>query len=264
MRGRSYIMCAMAAALAIAALPAASAAQDNPLTGEQLSDAGKQVQAFVPKDQFDTLPDAPAWAGRRFSYTVKPTGETDGSRACTGLPSWYFVAGKLSLSARPQFINPFTFTGQFRTQGKQAGRSLSSDLNFYSISCKQSPVELVEATNALGAHFPVRKWTDQAIGIFDTGRFDPKWKIYWTKDVEGAAARELSRNLLVRISGTLHAWPNGRMVVCGTDRSSPTITSPVDRAREICGFNGWPDRVEFLNAATGEVLYAMTRKAASS
>ena len=107
-------------------------------------------------------------------------------------------------------------------------------------------------------------WTEDAVGIFDTGSFDPKWKVYWETQVEGALAREISHNLLVRISGSLQAWPNGSMIVCGTDQSDPTVTTPIDRKRKICGFNGRPDHIEFLNAATGHLLFQIARKPSSA
>jgi hypothetical protein len=237
-------------------------AQNEPISGEQLLSAAEQVRNFVPRDQFDAPPSGPAWNGQRFSYTVQPAGWGPGQPPCAGLPTWDYQNGQLSVSARPQFVNPFTFTGQFRGS-RASDRSQIVDLNLYSIRCQQSALEDVAATNAFGVQFPVRRWTEDAVGIFDTGSFDPKWKVYWETQVEGALAREISHNLLVRISGSLQAWPNGSMIVCGTDQSDPTVTTPIDRKRKICGFNGRPDHIEFLNAATGHLLFQIARKPSS-
>ena len=239
-------------------------AQSAPISGEQLVAAAEQVRTFVPRDQFDEPPAGPAWNGRRFSFTVEPVSWGPASHPCTGLATWDYRNGQLSVSARPEFVNPFTFTGQFRGTGRSDRGRQIVDLNLYSITCQQSAIEDVQATNAFGAQFRVRRWTDSAIGIFDTGDFDPKWKIYSHTQLDGAAARELTRNLLVRVSGTLSTWPNGGMIICGTDNSSPTIGTPTARTRNICGFNGRPDHVEFLNTATGHVLFEIARKPASA
>jgi hypothetical protein len=238
-------------------------AQDTPISAEQLVTAAERVRSFVPRDQFDAPPAGPAWNSRRFSYTVEPVGWGTDRQPCAGLPTWDYSNGQLSISARPAFVNPFNFSGQFRSAGNAGRATQITDLNLYSITCQQSPIEEVQAANALGAQFSVRRWTDEAVGIFDTGKFDPKWKVYWHAQLDGAVARDLTRNLRIRVSGSLQAWPNGKMIICGTDDSPPTITKPTARTRKICGFNGRPDHIEFLNSATGQVLFEVARKPAS-
>ena len=76
----------------------------------------------------------------------------------------------------------------------------------------------------------------------------------------GDAARQLTQNLRVRVSGTLSDWWPGTSMLCGKSGSPPTIDLPLDSTLDICMVRGRADHLEVFNAVTGEVLYSATRR----
>ena len=240
-------------------------AQTTIISGDQLVEAAEAVSRFKPRDQFDAAPAGPAWAGQRFTYTVKPVNWSSGTLPCSGMPTWSYREGTLSIRASSAFINPFAISGQFgRPASGKRKADFMVDLNLYSITCRQDPVQTIEASNAFGAKLAVAQWADHAIGVIDTSQYDTKWRVYWNGAVEGAVARDLANHLAVRVSGTLQAWPNGRTILCGIEHRGPRISSPTDLTLEVCAYSGRPDTIEFVNAATGQTIYEVRREPLSS
>jgi hypothetical protein len=244
-----------------AVVPPLAMAQDRPLSAEELKAAGNAARQYVPKDQFDSPPGGPRWAGRKFSYVVEPQAWVLGARwSCAGFPDWSYLDGSLTVAARPEFVISYQLTGAtgplFPGGLSAKGRN---ELNISSVECTRPEEASDTASNAFGAKFDVKRWTDRVVGIADTDDPDFKFRPYWKAKIEGDAARQLARGLRARISGTLSSWPGGQTVMCGTHRTTPTVSTPIDRTLDACIFHGRIEMIEFFDAATGRVHYSATR-----
>ena len=62
-------------------------------------------------------------------------------------------------------------------------------------------------------------------------------------------------------SGSLTDWGPGVSVVCAAKIQAPRITLPIDKTINLCMLRGRADRVEVIDAATGQTLFTTSRKA---
>lgn len=237
-------------------------AQTAILSNEDLKAAGTAARAFVPKDQFESPPLGPDWVGRKFSYVIEPRAfpRGNGAVACAGFPDWSYVGRTFTVSVNAAYITSYEFMGSNGAWFPGAMSPLSRNgLNISSIECDRVEESTSMASNAFGAQFSVRRWTDRVIGIADTDEPDFKFHQYWKTEIDGDAARRISRGIRARISGTLSTWPGGQTVVCGSNRRGATVSSPVDRTIDACIFHGRIETIEFFDAQTGQVYYSATR-----
>lgn len=234
-----------------------------PLTGEDLEALASQVRSFVPRDQFDTPPALPSVTGRRFSYIATPLERGPENEICDGYPSWGFWPqdGRLEVGATEGTGIKSDFTsGSSRMFSTGQGTSdFGTMVTFRSFRCQKTRLPGYTATNGFGAQFAVERSREVVTAIGGFAMPDTSWRTHWTTQVSGDAARQLSRNVRVRVSGTLTDWARGRPVVCGRKVSTPTTRRPYDETLDICLFNGRADLFEVLDGRTGEVLFSSPR-----
>jgi hypothetical protein len=233
------------------------------MTGDELEAIAKRVRSFVPRDQFDTPPSLPSVTGGRFSYMVMPLERGPSNLICDGYPSWGFWPqdGRLEVGATEGTgIKSDFSTGAGRMFSTGQGMSdFSTMVTFRSFRCQKTRLPSYTATNGFGAQFTIEKSREVVTAIGGFAMPNTSWKTHWTKQVTGEAARQLSRDVRVRISGTLVDWAPGRPVRCGTKVRTPTTRLPYDETLDICLFNGSADLFEVIDARTGEVLFSSPR-----
>lgn len=232
-----------------------------PLGLEELSALAEEARNFKPRDRFDTPALQRSLAGLRFSYVVEPIPIEQ--KPCSGFPDWSFQAaqGKLTVG----WYSGTLFTTLFRgASGPVFPPNLRdrrrSEMTFRAFSCRTTKHPSYTATNAFGAAFTIEKSVDTVAAIAD---FDPmtlarRPPSSWETAVSGDAARLLSRNLRVRVSGTLDDWAPGKSVVCGAQRIEPRLALPIDRTTEICLIRGQITLVEVLDQSTSSVRHAQS------
>jgi hypothetical protein len=132
-------------------------------------------------------------------------------------------------------------------------------VTFHSFRCQKTPLPSYTATNGFGAQFTVEKSREAVMAIGGFAMPATSWKTYWTTNVTGDAARQLSQNVRIRMSGTLADWAPGRPVLCGTKVTTPSTRLPIDETLELCMFNGKADLFEVLDTRTGAVHYSSPR-----
>ena len=134
---------------------------------------------------------------------------------------------------------------------------------FRSFTCAKTVEPSYTAANGFGVQFRIEKMTEMvsAIGDFDplTGRRLPS---SWDAMVTGDAARVLTANARIRVSGTLGDWWQGVSVVCGQNRLEPSISLPLDRTTDLCMIRGKVDRVEVIDQRSGATLYSIVSQQA--
>lgn len=243
----------------------ANASAQEIMTTEQITALAERVKNYTPRDQFDTPPAQPSVAGKRFSYTVTPLQVGPNNMICDGFPTWGYVAsdGKLDVGMTGGFALSYQMDGKTGRLFPSAVASVekNAELTFHSLTCRKVREPNYTATNGFGAKFEIHKETDVVTAIAEFGsQTDSHWHTYWETQVSGDAARQLTQNVRVRISGTLSDWWPGTAMLCGKSSMPPTIDLPLDSTLDICMMRGHADRVEVLNAATGEVLYSATRR----
>lgn len=236
----------------------------RPMTGDELETLARRVRAFKPRDQFEAPPKLESVNGKRFSYVVTPLETGLGNVICSGYPSWGYWPQDSRLE-----VSAFLATGmESDFKGKTGGRLFPSAngydpyrelLTFSSLKCQKTRLESYTATNGFGAQVEVFKTKEFVTSIAAFEIPETKWKTYWTHQVSGDEARQLSQNVRVRMSGTLKDWAPGKPVLCGKKNSSPDTRRPFDDATEVCVFNGRPDRFEVLDARNNAVLYSSSR-----
>lgn len=230
------------------------------LNGEQLSALVARVKNFVPRDQFDAPPAQPSLAGKRFSYTIEPR-PIGRATNCDGHPEWLYLPAQQRLN----FSWGSSLALSYALKGRNGGvfppnmmGLRNSELMFRSFTCAKTIEQNYTATNGFGAQFTIEKMTDtvSAIADFDppTGRRLPS---SWDAVVTGDAARLLSANARIRVSGTLSDWWPGASVVCGQKRLEPTISRPIDRTTDVCLIRGQVERVDVIDERSGATLYSI-------
>lgn len=246
--------------LAAVAVPGVAVGQ-APLSLEDLNAFAEEARNFKSRDQFDFAPPQRSLAGVRFSYVVEPMPLDQ--KPCSGYPDWSFQAaqGKLNVG----WYSGTLFTTQLRGAGgpifppnlRDRGRS---ELTYRAFTCRTTKLPSYTATNALGAAFTIEKSVDTVAAIADfvpmtLARRPPS---SWEAAVTGDAARLLSRNVRLRVSGTLNDWAPGKSVVCGAQRLEPRITLPIDRTTEVCLIRGQITLVELFDQTSNRVLHSQS------
>jgi hypothetical protein len=202
-------------------------------------------------------------SGKRYTYTIAPLKRGPDNLICDGFPSWsyYNLDKKLEIGD----LEGLLIRRDLRLGNRIViEESISSDKQFVlfrSLRCKKENLPSYIATNAYGAKVTVfdTKETVTAIGDFGMSP-DLDWKTSWSSMISGVAARTLTKNALVRISGRLENWAPGQPVLCGVVESLPRVDSPFRNTLDICLFRGRADLFEVLDSSTGSVLYSTSRK----
>lgn len=252
-----------APAVPVGSPPAPPAQHGATLSGDDLEVLASRVRSFAPRDQFDMPPALPSVAGRRFSYTVTPLERGPDNLICDGFPSWGFWPqdGRLEVGATEGTgIKSDFASGSSRMFPTGQGISdFGTMVTFRSFRCQKTRLGSYTATNGFGAQFTVERSREVVTAIGGFAMPDTSWRTYWTTQVSGDAARQLSRSLRVRISGTLTDWAPGRPVLCGRNVSTPSMRRPYEETLDLCLFNGRADLFEVVDSRTGEVLFSSPR-----
>jgi hypothetical protein len=224
----------------------------------ELGAMAAQIRSFTPRDKFDSLPALPSVAGRRFSVVVAPLERGSNNSICSGFPSWgylpqrshYEVGSGTGTGLKRSFEGPL---GPIFATGSPREPAL---IEYLSFTCSHAKEPAYTTTNGFGAQVQVEKTTDTVTAIAYDYDKPTSWKDYWETTITGDAARQLAKNVRVRISGVLSDWSPGTPIKCGVSRRHPTMALPIDRTLNACLFNGRIDRFEVFNVATGELLYS--------
>lgn len=253
----------VAAALIIGSLFAAPVRGQEVLTGDELEVLAQKVRNFTPRDEFDVPAQLPSVEGKRFTYTVTPLKRGSANKICDGFPSWGYWPEdqRLEVGASQSHGIKHDFAG---ATGRMfpSGEGLSdfrTMVSFHSFRCQYARLPSYEAVNGFGASVVVEKTREDVTAIGEFALPDTSWKTYWTTEVVGEKARQLSQNIRVRISGKLEDWATGRPVVCGRKKGRPDFSLPLDTDLRICMFNGKADLFEVIDAHSGAILFASRR-----
>ncbi|MDB5713592.1 MAG: hypothetical protein JWO15_989 [Sphingomonadales bacterium] len=251
--------------IVVAGLLTANTTTPSEIIGpDQLAPLATKARSFKPVDQFDTtLPSGVSLDGKHFSYTVAPLPRGPNNSICPGFPSWGYWPEDARLEVGADF--GLALTDTFTKHGEQTFANLPkksggiATIEYYTFSCDFKKLPSYTATNAYNAEFTIdrTKQTVTAVANFDYAQ--RPWKVAWSTKITGDAARQLTQNLRIRISGILEDWAPGTPVICGTDAHNPSIISPTDDTVDLCLIKARTDHLEFFNAVTGEVLYSATR-----
>lgn len=229
-----------------------------------------QVRHFKPKDEFDASPHVSDLAGRHFSVIVRPRKVGPANNICKGFPSWGYYAQKRDFEVSfgdgsilvDRFMN-VPFAAAF-PQGESIN---SSFLSFASFTCKHVKEGSYRASNAFGATIDVIKEKDVVIA-FSAQNKPSNSPIsttnYWSKTIAGDAARNLSEQVAVRITGVIGVWPNGQNVICGVKHGHPSLDLPYDDTLDACIFKASSLIFEVINKKTGAILYSTNAEPVSS
>lgn len=226
-----------------------------------LQKVANQIRNFKPRDEFDAPPNASLLTGQAFSVIVKPRKRGISNSICQGFPSWGYFAQQNNLevafntgSILTSGLGSDSFTAAFPQSKSLSG----SFLRFASFTCNNLKQGHYTASNAFGATTSVNKETDIVLAFSDqdSSSTAPTDAVtYWSKTISGDAARKLSENIAIRISGVIGTWPNGQNVICGIKRNSPRLNFPYDQTLDACIFKASSLQFEVLDQQTGEVLY---------
>ena len=256
------LWCAMVSAGAL--LSSQCLAQDEILDRTQLGAIADTVRHYKPKDLFDLPPAPPALSGKRFSYIVEPRQVGPQNEICEGFPHWgywqkdtHYEVSAGNGDVRPHALRLIN------------GPALKVDpkskwdvfINFMSFSCDKRRLPSYTASNAFGGQVQIQHSheTVTAIGFLAGDIWDKP--DYWKKTAVGDEARHLATNVKVRVSGALSHWPDGRTLLCGSETGiTPSMSYPFDKEVDICLFAAKPERLEFFDASTGEILYVANSK----
>jgi|GEM_PF-4943217 len=227
-------------------------------TETELSVMAAQIRSFTPRDKFDSLPPLPSVAGRAFSVVMAPLEGGPNNSICSGFPSWVYLPQRshYEVGSGTVTASKSNFEGPLGPLFATSSPREPSLIKFLSFTCSHAKEPPYTTTNGFGAQVQVEKTTETVTAIaYDYDRL-PSWKDYWESTTTGDAARQLAKNVRVRISGVLSDWSPGTPIMCGVSRRHPTMALPIDRTLNACLFKGRIDRFEVLNAATGELLYS--------
>lgn len=243
------------------AVTAAQVSPTQPVTETELDAIALRARTFHPRDEFDAAPNLPSMEARRFSYTVSPLRTGPDNVICDGFPTWGYWQqdGRLEIGATESLGMRTDFrSGTSPLFASDAG-GRSPFVAFRSFRCQKTRLSSYTATNAFGAEFEISASREIVTAIGDFGDIDTSWRTYWSAQIAGDPARQLSQNVRVRLSGVLSDWAPGRPVVCGSAHDLPRADFPFDKTLEICMFRGQFDLFEVLDARSGEVLFSSPR-----
>ncbi len=240
----------------------AQTAASQPVTAAELDAIAQRVKSFRPRDEFDAPPSSPSMEGRRFSFTVTPLRTGPDNVICDGSPTWGYWQqdGRLEVGATEALAMKADFrSGSAPLFASDAG-GRAPFVTFGSFRCQKTRLPSYMANNAFGAQFEIFPSREVVTAIGDFGDVNTSWRTYWSTQISGDPARQLSQNIRVRLSGVLSDWGPGRPVVCGTKRDRPRADSPFEESLEICLFRGQFDLFEVIDARSGEVLFSSPRQ----
>lgn len=232
------------------------------MTATELEAIAQQVRRFVPKDRFDAPPKLESLAGRRFSYTVQPRERGLRNEICDGYASWgYWPAdGKLEVGDTEGMEIKSDLKSATGTIFPESGAYRSDPfVSFRSFTCEKKTLPSYTATNGFGAAVDVFPTSETVTAIAHAGSSDTEWRTYVSLKADGEEARTLSRNVRVRVSGSLDDWAPGKPVLCGVSKSRPTTDRPWETTLDACLFKGRVDLFEVIDARDGRVLYSNKR-----
>jgi hypothetical protein len=240
----------------------------NLVAPEDLSRGALAMLNYVPKDEFDAPPDSPSVAGKRFSYTITPSGFGN-ENFCPGYPG---ASYDLQQSEFFVTLNMGDLTSDYFKMNNQPVLALprkswhTPAFKVLGFDCRNNKGQSYTASNAYGAKVTVEKMDITVVGIAFTGFRGENEKIWdkpdnWVKSMPADEARALSSNIKIRVTGTLGVWPNGRTLLCGAVAGfGPTIDSPSDVKTIECLYAGEPERFEVIDSATNVVLYSAEKR----
>lgn len=253
---------ALLAAVAIAAQTAEATAAP-PASTSELNSMAKAVRAFVPEDEFDSPPAQSSLSGRQFAIEVQPWGTTPPRMACFGYPMWSYSreSGTLYVSTGGSelMLNSF-LTSQGIVTKKAAPDIWPEEIHYFASDCARQDLPSYTATNGYGAKFRIDPTSQTVTAIADNPPAGSPLIESFQMNLDGAEARALVPNLRVRFHGVLSDWKPGVSVACGRRHDGPTASSPYDRTMKLCLFNGHIDRIDLVDARTGEVLQTAVRE----
>jgi hypothetical protein len=245
---------------ALVFLGSAPAAAQPTLSAADLTAIVEKVRQFKPHDQFDAPPAQQSLAGRRFSYTIEPR-PIGLMKNCEAYPEWVYLQAqsRLNFSWSSSLALTYALLGHNGPVFPPTmTKPRNAELTFRSFTCAKTIEPSYTANNAFGAQFTIEKMTDVVSAIADFeppgGRLAPS---SWEANVSGDAARTMTANARIRVSGTLADWWPGTSVVCGRKRLEPSIRLPVDRTTDLCLIRGHVERIEVIDQQTGATLYSV-------
>lgn len=134
----------------------------------------------------------------------------------------------------------------------------SSFLRFASFTCKHENERSYRASNAFGATVSVNKEKDVVLAFSSQSQpssIPTSTQTYWSQTIAGDAARELSEEVAIRITGVIGVWPNGENVICGVKNNPPSLDFPYDETLDACIFKASSLTFEVTNQRTNAILY---------
>lgn len=230
-----------------------SAPAQEVLTATRLEELANRARAFHPKDEFDTAYGLPSVSGKRFVYTVEPARMDPDKRTCKGFPIWAYLPQKDQLEVG---LNKWSESSTILS-GSRSATGSKTYATFDTFVCKKVSLPSALVTQELATKTVVRE-TITAIGDLS----DPYtgWKTYWITKASGDEARQLSKALRIRVSGSLVDWKPSQPVLCGIRASVSTRESAQGDTLDLCMFKGKADLFEVLHTRTGAILFASPRR----
>ena len=242
--------------------PTSDRQHQTPLSADELNAQADEVRGFRPKDEFDTPPTQGAVARRPFVIEVQPWGTSPPKMACFGYPMWSYSreSGTLYVSTGASKLMLSSFlTKQGIVSKKSAPDIWPENVHYFASDCAREDLPSYTATNAYGAEFTIDPTAQIVTAIADDVADGSALTRSFEIRTSGPEARALVPSLRVRFWGELADWKSGVSVACGRRRDGPTASSPYDRTLKLCLFNGRIDRIELVDARTGQVLQTATR-----
>lgn len=273
-RWHRYRALAIGCALISTGISTAPAGAQEVLGADQLNAIADTVRNYTPKDKFDQPPKPPEISGKRFSYELQPIDDDSNTPRCEGWPNWNYDTQKSQFFVKSGVgsINPLRLLSMNGPGIKllPTKNDRSPAILYLTFACIKQNLPSYTASNAYGATVEIHRIKQQVTAIGFPGYWmsdgSDIWQNpnFWIKTAVGDDARHLVANVRLRISGTLNSWPDGRTLVCGAEEPyTPSFKYPYDVKSNICVFAGVPERLEFIDASNGEVLYVTHIKEAT-
>jgi hypothetical protein len=226
--------------------------QSGDLTTSEIVALSTKILAHPPKDQFSPRSDLSGYVDRAFRIEI-PVVDREGPRNDYSRPIWAYNrdGGTLYMSAETRLI-PYTDIVRTNSSG-----DLMRGMYVLEFRKSERGVGDYAAQNAFGVRTVVSKTRVASFLVqTDNGVAPPDEAGFYSATVkmDSAKARDVTRHLVVAVSGTVSSWRGIGGLACGEDYHWATMSSPEDRAERFCVLFAKVVSVAFVDTTTGDEI----------
>jgi hypothetical protein len=221
---------------------------ESPISLEELRQAATVLRSYKRTDQFDQGPNLPALMGKRFEVEIPLRSSGVQNEICPGSPFYSYFPNNGRLEVH------YARENDLARYSSPIGKYFEQHA-LYAIDCAVQKGTPYIGGNAFGAVAVVQVRKETFISLVDSRIANTVvGDREWSAQFEAVVARDLARNIRLRVRGRIGQWKSGRAMECGTETKSAEIGDLERTDKDGCFVRADVESVELVDSRTGEVL----------